>query len=80
MGWTRTPKPSGDPRKRALDTLGLEENASPQDIRARHRELVKRHHPDAHVHLGPVAAEEAAARFREIQEAYEMLGGGDQLR
>jgi DnaJ-domain-containing protein 1 len=61
------------PRQRALETLGLDENATPEDIRKRHRELVKRHHPDAHNHLGQVAAEDAARRFREIQSAYELL-------
>lgn len=77
-GWDRTRRAqhSSDPRRQALETLGLDENASKDDIRKRHRELVKLHHPDAHTHLGPVAAEEAAARFREIQQAYELLGAG----
>ena len=60
-------------RGRALEILGLGEDASADQIRKAHRELVKRYHPDAHSHLGPVAAEEAATRFREIQEAYELL-------
>lgn len=60
-------------RNRAREILGLDEGASADQIRKAHRELVKRYHPDAHSHLGPVAAEEAATRFREIQEAYELL-------
>lgn len=64
------------PRQRALSVLGLEDGAGRDEIRRRHRELVKRYHPDAHAHLGARAAEEAARRFREIQQAYESLNGG----
>lgn len=72
--YTGGPRASSlSPRRRALDALGLEEGASADDIRKRHRELAKKYHPDAHSHLGPVAAEEATDRFREIQEAYELL-------
>ncbi|MEO1200120.1 MAG: J domain-containing protein [Pseudomonadota bacterium] len=34
-------------QKRALDTLGLDGSATAEDIRARYKELVKRHHPDS---------------------------------
>lgn len=67
------PRADGGPRQRALEILGLEANATREHIRKRHRELVKAHHPDKHRHLGPNAAHEAAARFREIQTAYELL-------
>ncbi len=62
-------------RLQALAVLGLEEGTTAEEIRSRHRELVKRYHPDKHVHLGPVAAKEAEERFREVQAAYEVLGG-----
>ena len=62
-------------RPQALAVLGLEEGTTAEEIRGRHRELVKRYHPDKHVHLGPVAAKEAEERFREVQAAYEVLGG-----
>jgi len=62
-------------RPQALAVLCLEEGATTEEIRGRHRELVKRYHPDKHVHLGPVAAKEAEERFREVQSAYEVLGG-----
>lgn len=62
-------------RHQALETLGLEDGATIEQIRGRHRELVKRYHPDKHVHLGPVAAKEAEERFREVQAAYEILCG-----
>ena len=78
-GWSR-PTGVDNTRRRALQTLGLDESATAAQIRKRHRELVKRHHPDAHTHLGPIAAEDAAARFREIQEAYEALQSGTGAR
>ena len=62
-------------RGQALEVLGLREGATHEEIRGRHRELVKRYHPDKHAHLGPVAAKEAEGRFREVQAAYEVLGG-----
>ena len=69
------PTAAASPRRRALQVLGLEGDPSDDEIKKRHRELVKRYHPDAHAHLGPVAAEESSRRFREIQEAYEQLTG-----
>lgn len=65
-----------DERTLAFEVLGLPPNATDEQIRSRHRELVKAHHPDAHAHLGPVAAEEATERFREIQSAYELVSNG----
>ena len=62
-------------RRQAYEVLGLEPGASKDEIRRRHRELVKKYHPDAHRKLGPVAAEEATERFREVQRAYELLAG-----
>ncbi|HIE72456.1 MAG TPA: hypothetical protein EYP98_21095 [Planctomycetes bacterium] len=63
------PHPRGD----ALSVLGLPINANKDQIRRRHRELVRKFHPDAQPNLGPVAQEEATDRFRAIQHAYELL-------
>ncbi len=71
----RRPRGAVSGRSQAFAVLGLEEGATEQEIRNRHRELVKRYHPDKHVHLGPVAAKEAEERFREVQAAYEVLAG-----
>lgn len=60
-------------RAHALQTLGLPPGASADDIRKRHRELVKQHHPDRTSHLGEIARRQATERFTEIQEAYELL-------
>lgn len=65
--------PPADARRRALDELGLPADATPAQIRRRHRELVRKFHPDAQPHLGPVAQREATERFTAIQRAYETL-------
>jgi len=45
------PKPEARPvhnaERKAFDTLGLETDAAAEEIKARFKELVKRHHPDA---------------------------------
>lgn len=68
-----TPK---DPRERkakpleakALETLGLDTKATGKDIKARYKELVKRHHPDANG--GDRGSED---RFRDVLQAYRVL-------
>ncbi|NOT39455.1 MAG: J domain-containing protein [Alphaproteobacteria bacterium] len=52
----------------SLDTLGLEANATLQDIKARFKELVKRYHPDANG--GDRGAEE---RLGQVIKAYGQL-------
>lgn len=66
-------RPPLDERQRALAVLDLPADASPAQIRRRHRELVKKFHPDAQPNLGQAAQHEAAERFRDIQRAYETL-------
>jgi hypothetical protein len=53
---------------KALDTLGLDESATPEIIRGRYKELVKRLHPDANG--GDRLREE---KLREIIQAYKHL-------
>lgn len=50
-------------------TLGVSESAGQDDIRQAYRKLAKKYHPDANP--GDRNAEE---RFKEIQEAYDILG------
>lgn len=50
----------------ALGTLGLGERATLKQIKARHRELVKRFHPDSGNPADP-------AKIREINAAYRLL-------
>lgn len=53
---------------RAMETLGLEMNATGEAIKARYKELVKRHHPDANG--GDRGSED---RFRDVLQAYRVL-------
>jgi len=54
--------------QKALDTLDLPASASLNEIKARYKELVKRHHPDANG--GDRSAEE---RLRKVIQAYDYL-------
>ena len=53
---------------KALETLGLDEKATGADVKARYKELVKRHHPDANG--GDRGSED---RFRDVIQAYRVL-------
>src|SRR5262245_43268139 len=50
------------------DILGVSKNASPDELRRAHRKLVRQHHPDVN-RDNPQAAE----KFKEVQEAYDVL-------
>lgn len=54
--------------RKAFSTLGIDETATPAEIKARYKTLVKRHHPDANG--GGKAAEE---KLREIIQAHDYL-------
>lgn len=51
--------------------LGLNSAATPADIKKAFRQLAALHHPDRN------HAPDAAARFRAVQQAYEVLGDAD---
>ena len=53
---------------KALETLGLEANATGAQIKSRYKELVKRHHPDSNG--GDRGSED---RFRDVLQAYRVL-------
>ncbi|MFQ5997198.1 MAG: DnaJ C-terminal domain-containing protein [Dehalococcoidales bacterium] len=56
------------PKKDYYDILGVKRNASEQEIKQAYRRLARQHHPD--VNPGDKTAE---AKFKEINEAYEVL-------
>jgi len=63
-----TQRPIRALERRALETLDLSDKAKKADIKARFKELVKRHHPDANG--GDRGAED---KLREIIQAYNYL-------
>ncbi len=58
--------------KNYYDTLGVAKNATEKEIRSAYRRLARKHHPD--VNHGDTNAE---AKFKEINEAYQVLSDAD---
>jgi curved DNA-binding protein len=56
-------------------TLGVAKTASEKEIKQAYRKLARKHHPD--VNPGDKSAE---SKFKEINEAYEVLGDADKRR
>lgn len=50
------------------EALGVEKNATPEQIKSAYRKLAKQHHPDLNE-----GNEKAAQKFKEINEAYQIL-------
>ena len=55
-------------QKDYYETLGVTKNASDEDIKKAYRKLAREHHPDVAQNK-----EEAEKRFKEINEAYQVL-------
>lgn len=57
-------------------TLGVERNASPEEIKRAFRKLAKKYHPD----MAEGDKQEAEERFKQVSEAYEVLADEEKRR
>jgi len=55
------------------DVLGVDKNASQDQIKSAYKKLAGKYHPDKVSHLGEEFRDLAEQRFKEIQEAYQKL-------
>jgi curved DNA-binding protein len=58
------------------EILGVPKNSAEKDIKSAYRKLARKWHPDAN----PNNQKEAEEKFKEIQEAYEVLGDSDKRK
>ena len=58
--------------------LGVPSTATAEEIKAAHRELIKKHHPD--LYTARLAKEQATQKLQEINEAYAVLGNSERRR
>ncbi|MBT8349656.1 MAG: DnaJ domain-containing protein [Deltaproteobacteria bacterium] len=59
--------------KNPFDVLGIERDSSEEEIKKAYRKMASKYHPDKVVHLGNEFQEIAEKRFKEVQQAYEVL-------
>ena len=62
-------------KKSPYEILGIDKNATEQEIRAAYRKLVKQYHPDRVASLGKEFQELANKKFIEIKDAYNTIMG-----
>src|SRR6476661_8718397 len=55
-------------------TLGVDKKASQEDIKKAYRKLARQYHPDTNKDAG------AEERFKQISEAYDVLGDADKRK
>jgi curved DNA-binding protein len=56
--------------------LGIPKNSAQKDVKSAYRKLARKWHPDAN----PGNVKEAEEKFKEISEAYEVLGDAEKRK
>ncbi|GAC1416846.1 MAG: molecular chaperone DnaJ [Candidatus Velthaea sp.] len=62
--------------KNYYDILGIDKNAAEKDVKSAYRKLARKWHPDTN----PDNQKKAEEKFKDIQEAYEVLGDPEKRR
>ncbi len=69
-------RPGQFDKKSPYDVLEIEPDATEADIHRAYRTLANKYHPDKTAHLGPEFQALAEEKFKEIQQAYDVLTKG----
>lgn len=59
------------------EVLGVQKNATPDEIKSAYRKLAKQYHPDV---CKDISKEEAEEKFKEVSEAYEVLSDAEKRK
>ena len=70
---TRSRQNERPTRESAYEILGVERDASDQEVKSAYRQLVSKYHPDKVSHLGDEFADLAEEKFKAVKDAYEQV-------